>query len=207
MARVMSTFSSGGLTPRMMVLGLVVQQPDTVAGVARRLADQFASARFPKSSAHNNLPSLEQNGYVRLIADGEEPSLHRYEATAQGLARFREWLRESSISPPVLRDAVHAKLELCEQEDLPGLIRVLEDEEKACRSLYAGAHARLISRRQHRSRPPRTPESWGEKLDGILITDEATMWGMRTKRLQRLREELEDLRDEIAPPGVGVGDG
>ena len=35
-----------------MVLGLVIQQGDTVAGVDRRLADQFASARFSRGSAH-----------------------------------------------------------------------------------------------------------------------------------------------------------
>lgn len=50
-----STLGSGDLTPRMMVLGLVIQREDTVAGVARRLADQFASARFPRSSEHKNL--------------------------------------------------------------------------------------------------------------------------------------------------------
>jgi DNA-binding PadR family transcriptional regulator len=190
----------------MMVLGLVIQQQDTAAGVGRRLADQFASARFPRSSAHNNLPSLARQGLLRVVEQGSKRSLDRYEATPQGTARFREWLRESSPEPPALRDPLHAKLELCEEEDLLGLIEVIGEEEKACQQVYAAAHGRLIARRHFEGTRTRDT-AWAARLQGTLITDEAMMWGMRTKRLQRLREELEDIRDELQRTRGGAGDG
>jgi hypothetical protein len=59
----------------MMVLGLVIQQGDTVSGVARRLADQFASARFSRSAAHQNLPSLASKGFVRLVEGSAESTV------------------------------------------------------------------------------------------------------------------------------------
>ena len=113
----MAGFGSGDLTPRMMVLGLVIQQQDTVAGVGRRLADQFASARFSRSSAHKNLPSLAEKGYVRLVARAPEgeASLDRYEATPKGVELLRSWLRGAGL-PPAIRDALQCKMELVERE-------------------------------------------------------------------------------------------
>jgi DNA-binding PadR family transcriptional regulator len=115
----MSGFSAGETTPQMMVLGLVVQQADTIAGVGRRLADQFASASFPRGSAHNNLPRLADKGYVRLVEEGPpgEATRDRYEATSEGIAYFRSWLCRTEL-PPVVRDAVQCKLELLERGDI-----------------------------------------------------------------------------------------
>jgi DNA-binding PadR family transcriptional regulator len=199
--RAMSTFSSGDLTPRMMVLGLVVQQPDSVAGVARRLADQFASARFPKTSAHNNLPSLAAKGYVRLLETGAKSSLDRYESTAKGVELFREWLCRTEL-PPAIRDALQCKLEFLEREDLAALIQLVGEEEQAYTAAFDIAHTRV--RREQRSRLARErPRDWRVRLRGVQNKDEAMLWSLMSKRLEHLREDLEELHGEISP---GEGD-
>jgi DNA-binding PadR family transcriptional regulator len=199
----MSALSSGDLTPRMMVLGLVVQQPDSVAGVARRLADQFASARFPKTSAHTNLPSLAEKGYVRLVATGKTPSLNRYEATSKGAAHLHQWLLHSA-RPPTIRDAVQCKLELIEREDLAALVEIMREEEDAYTSAHDIAHSRML--REQRSRLARGGQvDWHTRLRGIQTEDEATLWGLMSQRLEHLREELEELFDEISPSAVDGG--
>jgi DNA-binding PadR family transcriptional regulator len=199
----MSTFSSGDLTPRMMVLGLVVQQPDSVAGVARRLADQFASARFPKTSAHNNLPSLAAKGYVRILETGDRSSLDRYEATAEGVGLFREWLHHTEL-PPAIRDALQCKLEFLEREDLAALIQLVGEEEQAYTAAFDIAHTRV--RREQRSRLARgRPVDWRVRLRGVQNKDEAMLWSLMSKRLEHLREELEELLGEISPGEVDRG--
>jgi hypothetical protein len=200
----MSTFSSGDLTPRMMVLGLVVQQSDSVAGVARRLADQFASARFPKTSAHNNLPSLAEKGYVRLVAAGEKSSLDRYEATAQGAELLRGWLRRTEL-PPAVRDVLQCKLELVEIDDLAALVQTVREEEDAYTSAHDIAHSRML--REQRSRRARGGSvDWHTRLRAIQTKDEANLWGLMSQRLEHLREELEDLLGEISRSALDGGD-
>jgi DNA-binding PadR family transcriptional regulator len=200
----MSTFSSGDLTPRMMVLGLVVQQPDSVAGVARRLADQFASARFPKTSAHNNLPSLAAKGYVRLLTPGDKASLDRYEATAKGVELLREWLHRTEL-PPAIRDALQCKLEFLEREDLAALIQLVGEEEQAYTAAFDIAHTRV--RREQRSRLARGGRSldWRIRLRGVQNKDEAMLWSLMAKRLEHLREDLEELLGEISPGEANRG--
>jgi DNA-binding PadR family transcriptional regulator len=201
----MSMLSSGDLSPRMMVLGLVVQQPDSVAGVARRLADQFASARFPKTSAHTNLPSLADKGYVRLLAAGKKPSLNRYEATSKGTAQFHRWLL-GSTRPPIVRDAVQCKLEFLQREDLTALIQLVHGEEEACRHACNNAHGRVVGEQSSR-RARGTPLDWQVRLRGIQSKDEAALWGMMSQRLEHLREELEELEQETSAHGRPVSDG
>jgi hypothetical protein len=195
----MSRSRSGELTASMAILGLVVQQPDTVAGIGLRLPERFPRASFARSAAHNNLPSLARQGLVRVVKHGPEPSLDRYEATPDGAARFRAWLRASSAAPPALRDALHAKLEFSERSDLKLLIGAIQEEEQACVSEYGAAHARLLAAR----RTAADPADWRAVVGGALRADEAMLWGMRARRLQRLREHLEDVDAEDGTSGGG----
>jgi DNA-binding PadR family transcriptional regulator len=176
----------------MAILGLVVQQPDTVAGIGLRLPERFPRASFARSAAHNNLPSLARQGLVRVAKHGAEPSLDRYEATPAGIDHFQAWLRASSAAPPALREALHAKLEFSEQDDLEGLIRAIQEEEQACVAEYGAAHARLLAARS----VPAEKADWRVRVSGALRADEAMLWGMRARRLQRLREHLEDVNAE-----------
>ena len=193
-----STLGSGELTPRMMVLGLVVQQGDSVAGVDRRLADQFPSERFSRGSAHKNLPSLARSGYVRLLKKGppDRPTLDRYEATPEGIELLRRWVRDPDL-PPAIRDVLQCKLEFLDPEDLPALIELVGEEEKAYTVAYDIAQS--STRREQRLRRTRgRPVDWSTRVSGIKTKDKANLWGLMSRRLEHLREDLEELLDEAS---------
>jgi DNA-binding PadR family transcriptional regulator len=193
-----SSFNAGNPTPQMMVLGLVIQQPDTVAGVARRLADRFNVARFPVGSAYDNLPSLARKGYVRLISKGppDEPTRDRYAATPEGLEHFRGWLQSTEL-PPMIRDALQCKLEFVEHDDIAGLLQLVREHEEIYTAAYDFARARVL-REQRSRRAKNKPVDARARLQTIQHKDEATLWGLMSKRLERLGDELEELLDDLA---------
>jgi DNA-binding PadR family transcriptional regulator len=194
-----SSFNAGNPTPQMMVLGLVIQQSDTVAGIARRLADQFSVARFPNGSAYDNLPSLARKGYVRLIAKGppDEPTRDRYEATPPGVEHLRAWLRSTEL-PPMIRDALQCKLEFVQHKDLAALLQLVREQEEVYTAAYDFARARVL-REQRSRRAKNKPVDTRSRLRTIQHKDEATLWGLMSQRLERLGDELEELLQDLAP--------
>jgi len=197
----------------MAILGLVVQRTDTVNSLGVRLVERFPHAQWSRSVAHNSLPSLEKQGLVRLVEHGAERALDRYEATDSGVEEFRDWLRASSAAPLALRDAVHAKLELAEEEDVPDLIAAIREEEEACAREFAAASSRLNVEWQLKrlggptngaGQQPGNADLRG-RVRRALMTDEAMLWGMRARRLRRLRRELEDTVEDGEELGSGDG--
>jgi hypothetical protein len=180
----------------MAILGLVIQQADTAAGVGARLVDRFPRARWSRSVAHNDLPSLAKQGLVVMVQPGAKPSLDRYEATPDGVQQFREWLRASSMAPPILRDALSAKLAFSEQQDLPELLQAIREEERICIAEFEAAQTRLNAARRLGQLGPANGSDWGGRVQSAIMTDEAMMWGQRAKRLQCLRLELEEPEDD-----------
>jgi DNA-binding PadR family transcriptional regulator len=186
----------------MAILGLVIQEADTAAGVGARLVDRFPRARWSRSVAHNDLPSLARQGLVRLVEQGAKPSLDRYEATPEGVEQFRDWLRASSMGPPMLRDALSAKLVFSDEDDLPGLLRAIREEERICVAEFEAAQTRLNAARRLGLLGPANGAEWAGRVQSAVMTDEAMMWGQRAKRLQCLRQELEEPEDdELEVPG------
>lgn len=202
----------GDLTASMAILGLVVQKIDTVNSLGARLVERFPHAQWSRSVAHNSLPSLEKQGLVRLVEHGAERALDRYEATDAGIEEFRDWLRASSAAPLALRDAVHAKLELAEEEDVPDLIAAIREEEEACAREFAAASSRLNVEWQLKrlgpangAGPAQSTTDLRGRVRRALMTDEAMLWGMRARRLRRLRRELEDTVEDGEELGSGDG--
>lgn len=193
--------SPGDLSASMAILGLVVQQPGTGASVAVRLSERFPRAGWSRNVVHNNVPSLEKQGLLRVVRrdPSDKVSLNLYEATDEGVARLREWIRESAMVPPVLRDELQGKLKFSALEDLRVLVQEVAAEETACAGEYARAHTRDQQARQLRRR--RETRSGPADLDvltkEIQMTDEAVVWGQRAKRLQGLREHIEDVLEAI----------
>jgi DNA-binding PadR family transcriptional regulator len=192
-----SSFNAGNPTPQLMVLGLVIQQSDTVAGVARRLTDQFEVARFPSGSAYDNMPSLALKGFVRLVENGPpgEPTKDRYEATPSGVEHFRRWLRSTEL-PPMIRDALQCKLEFAERADVAALIHLVREQEEVYTAAYDIARARVL-REQRSRRAKAKPVNTRARLKVIQRKDEAALWGLMCKRLERLGDELEELLGEL----------
>jgi DNA-binding PadR family transcriptional regulator len=195
-----------GLSAGEAVLGLVIEQPDSASRLGQRLVERFRSAQFTRSTAHNALARLAQQGLVR-VSDDERPELsvgfpehehehERYEATPRGVEHFQAWLRASSSAAPALREELHAKIEFCAPSDLPQLIDAICAEERACASMFAAAQGRLSEEELIGPGRATSEERWSALSRRAVLRDEAAMWGMRFKRLERLRARLEDMRRE-----------
>ncbi len=198
----MSRKRTVGLSAGEAVLGLVIEQPDNASRLGQRLVERFRSAQFTRSTAHNALHRLARQGLVRVVADGGEPiEDHRYVAKPLGVEHFRAWLRACSAMAPALREELQAKVEFCAPEDLPLLIEAICAEERACASMFAAAQGRLSEAELVAPRRSTTAERWSALARGAVLRDEAAMWGMRFKRLERLRARLEEMRDVAGASG------
>jgi DNA-binding PadR family transcriptional regulator len=185
-----------GLSAGEAVLGLVIEQPDSASRLGQRLVERFRSARFTSSTGHNALNRLAQQGLVRLIVGGGQSGGESYyEATPLGVEHFRAWLRDYSTVAPTLREELRAKVEFCAPEDLPQLIDAIRAEERACASMFAAAQGSLSEAELVASGRSSSAERWSQLTRGAALRDEAAMWGMRFKRLERLRARLEGLLD------------
>ncbi len=193
-----------GLSAGEAVLGLVIEQPDNAAQLGRRLVERFRSAQFTRSTGHNALARLARQGLVRLVVDEQPGGEQRYEATPQGIAHFRSWVRSSSTAAPALREELQAKVEFCGPDDLPPLIAAIRAEERACASMFAAAQGRLSAAELLGSRCTTDAERFTQLAHRAVLRDEAAMWGTRFKRLERLRGRLEEMQVGPAQPG-GAG--
>lgn len=171
------------------MLALIVQQPDTTSNLGTRLGKKFPQARWSRNAAHNNIPSLAKQGLVRLVAKGAKSSLDRYEATPEGVARFRQWVRGLAMEPPVARDSVQGMLRFSKLEDLPAIIRAVRAEEDHCASEFGKAHAEEIKARLPLISQEKELD-YDVKIERILLADEAAFWGGVSARRKRLREQL-----------------
>ncbi len=186
----------------------MIEQPDSASRLGQRLVERFRSAQFTRSTAHNALSRLARQGLVRVAADEDGPiEEHRYEATPLGVEHFRAWLRACSAAAPALREELHAKVEFCTSDDLPQLIEAICAEERACASMFAAAQGRLSEAELVAPRLSTAGERWSALTRRAVLRDEAAMWGMRFKRLERLRARLEELGEVADEPAHEVAEG
>jgi hypothetical protein len=184
---------SAKVGPQMAVLGLVVQEPGTVADIARRMADQFPSAGFPRNSAHTNLPILAERGEIRVVVRG---SRVLYVSTAEGVARMHEWIQRDAL--PAIPDVIQGKLEFAGLDDLRALVETLAEDERDSRRTTDLAHGALLSRKRH----ARGPADWRSEVDLLRLEDEALFWGGRAARLEKLIEGLARILDRVTTTGA-----
>lgn len=178
-----------GITPRIAVLSLLVQEPDTVAGVGRRLKDLFPAAQFPESSAHNNVRSLATAGYLRLVEEGRMPTLNRYEATATGEEFSSRWLLSSL--PAMMRDPLQGKLAFVGCEQIAAFIELTRQEERAFKVKYDKSRRRWLEHK--RVRDDLAQIDWQVELEAIRLKDEADLLGVEVFRRKKMVKELQEL--------------
>lgn len=172
------------------VLGLLVRQRDTIAGVRLRLAEEHPNAGWPANIVHNSVSSHVAQRFVREVGSRGRSGVV-YEATPEGVEHFRERLRQTSMALPAMRDALRAKLRYVEDEDgLEGSIREIRVQEEECVRLAEDARNRY--RKAMRSLPAGRAQDWRMRRDRALMIDEVKQWYDRAKGLQRLRQDLED---------------
>jgi hypothetical protein len=130
------------------------------------------------------------------VSKGAEPGADRFEATAEGVTHFLEWVRDSadSFHSPPMRDVYQGRLSFAEWEDLDWLIASVRSAEDSFRIEFAAAQGRVkaIERSARRA----LESGWRSKLDYIQSADEAALLGKEFRRFQKLGDELERLVEE-----------
>jgi DNA-binding PadR family transcriptional regulator len=199
----------GDLPVSMAILGLLVEQPDTGSGLGARLDARFPRGAWPRNAVHGALPGLLREDAIRVVSQhpSDKRSLHGYEATDCGVAKLRDWIRTSVTLPPSLRDELQGKLLFATEDDLRVLVGELSILETACVAEYAAARNRRdqASRLRQRLTKQGRPPGWAMRIREVQLADEAIVWGQRVKRLQELREHIEDLLQEV-DGGAGLAD-
>lgn len=187
------------MTPQLMVLGLVAEEPGSVADIQRRLADLFPASGVPKNAAHTNLPELAEKGHVRLVEEGPTKSKNEYAPSEEGLRFLRAWVT-SRLPEPAQRDNVHGKLQFAEYGDLSAVIRMLEAEEAACQAISDKARADMLGFQRTQAKAPAQDrqEELSAALTATRLEDLALMWGDIAARRRNLRVRLEKIEQRFA---------
>ncbi len=202
----MSRVNPGELPGSMAVLGLVIEQPgETVSHIGQCLGERFHRSRFARSTAHSALPRLARLGRVRPthIEQGNDRSLDRYEATAEGIEAFRAWMFELPSARPALREAMYGRIELCRPEDLPRLIEMMRQEEALSDDLYRQATWRLRKQRLKTT----DAADYKRRIREVLLYVDPMHWSERSERYAVIAERLEEIAGEIAERAQEAGDG
>lgn len=165
------------------VLGLLIERPGTSSELEQRVSERFGSAQFSRGTASQAMKRLAGLGLLRV--DRRSGS---YVPTRAGIEHFRRWIR-SSISRPPVREELHAKIALCEPDELPALIEIVREAEKDCVVKLQGIQWRM----QDENRGIATRD-WKHRRDLIARSSDVAWWGGRIKWLQKVRIDLEKER-------------
>jgi DNA-binding PadR family transcriptional regulator len=175
------------------VLGLVIEQPGNSYQLERRLDGRFGSAHFGHATAYHALKRLVKQDLIRSVndlgsdtdAEAGDPQTTIYEATPAGVTHFKSWLLASTATPP-LREELQAKIAFCGPEDLPRMIEIVREAERAC-----AMQLEDLNERMRRERRLRGDDQW-RRLMGIIVTaGDVAWWDSRIRWLQTLRQYLQ----------------
>jgi DNA-binding PadR family transcriptional regulator len=200
------------------VLGLLVERPDTCYQLDKRMAERLGSAQFSRGAAAGAVKRLLERDFVRpaeraermrsrtsaaTAVDGRAADRRRktvYEPTPAGVEHFRRWLRASTQTPPV-REELHAKIALWGSEDLTRLIEIVREAEMACT-----LQLRELNRRMQFERRANGANEWARTMQLIVISGEVAWWDTRIRWLQGVRLYLEKQCKQ-RPDLSGLGGG
>jgi DNA-binding PadR family transcriptional regulator len=191
-----STVRQSEMSGGEIVLGLLVERPDTCYQLDKRMAERLGSAQFSRGTAAGAVKRLLERDLIRPLEDGRRTGLRVvdgrkktvYEATPAGVEHFRRWLHASTQTPPV-REELHAKIALWGSEELPRLIEIVREAE-----LCATQQLQELNRRMRCERHSAGESEWGRAMQRIVIAGEVTWWDSRIKWLQDVRLYLEKER-------------
>lgn len=183
---------------REIVLGLLIERPGSGYQLEKRLQERFDAYAYAEGTARQTLSRLQQLGFARPVTTTTRLPRSReataWEATPAGVAAFRAWMRESIAAPPV-REELHAKIALCQPRDLPRLIEVVREAERACVFQLQALNRRLSAQRQAPAE-----RSWAASMDLVVAAGEKAWWDSRIKWLQGVRIFLsQELAHQAAP--------
>ena len=213
-----STVQQSEISAGEVVLGLLIERPDTCYQLDKRLAERLGSAQFSRGAAAGAVKRLQERDLVRPFEREERVSDHGaggsalralegrrktfYEPTPAGVEHFRRWLRASTQTPPV-REELHAKIALWGSEDLSRLIEIIREAEMGCAQQLQELSRRT---RSEREREAAEASEWARTMRLIAMSGEVMWWDARIKWLQDVRLYLEKQREhQRCPAGSGRG--
>jgi DNA-binding PadR family transcriptional regulator len=184
----------------MVVMGLLIDSPDTPSGVAARLREDFGAMRFSRSVVYTAANRLKREGLVRVMEGDEKRRAARLCATEQGVESFTEWLYAETSLPLPWRDATRMRLWLCRDlDDLRKRIDEINEEIRTCKDAQSRAHKCLLrAQRGETWRRGQPKRSWRTTLDCELYGDEIAYWVHREQDLYALQNKLQRLHDEFS---------
>lgn len=121
------------LSTKHVVLGLMVDRSTYGYRLARDVSDRLGFLAIGESSVYKLLERLEMDGWVEETGERTIGRTRRgaprvlYRATDEGVEQFRRWLHAPS-GRAIVRDELHAKLALSQPDDLPQLLRAVEEQ-------------------------------------------------------------------------------
>lgn len=191
---------AGDLSAGHAMLGMLIQHPDSIAGLKLRLEQEHPSGGWGGNVVHNTVPGLARRGLARVASEGHEPGLSVYEVTEEGVRHFRKWLDEPSRGLPALRDGLRAKLRYIEDEaQLDALVRDIDHK----RRLFAqeGERALERNRRAQIGASTQRASELQARVNEAVLKFEAASWFSDARELARLAERLRDpygANDELS---------
>jgi hypothetical protein len=195
----------GDLTASMVVLGLLIQRPDTPARMRNRLDEEVPHGRWSRATAYNNVRSLARQGYIRKVKAGRQSSEDLWEPTQTGVAAFMEYLRDAANAPPALRDAMLLWLEHSEESELPALLAVVQQLEVTAKAEFTAATRHLTAERERGNLGPADGSDWRGRVREMVLSDMALMWGQKALRFKKLGEKLTGEGRELHAEERGGG--
>jgi DNA-binding PadR family transcriptional regulator len=186
-------------TTQYAVLGLVTREPTHGYALAEQIRRWPPDARFvPSVSAiYKALRRLSEAGWIEPLEiaaarEADRPGRTTYAATAEGEARYEEWLRR----PPRTYEDLCVRVAAARRQDVPVLLQHAERAELACRDQLHGVRLPAVDALVARD------ASW-DVVRGVLVgriaSAEVTA---RAKILHDLVQSLRALQD--ADPVAGV---
>ena len=209
------------------VLGLLLERPDTCYQLDKRMAERLGSAQFSRGAAAGAVKRLLERDLVRVRTESQEPAAQAgsvaaatglravdsrrktvYEPTPAGIEHFQRWLRASTQTPPV-REELHAKIALWGSGDVSRLIEIVREAEMSSTLQLQALNRRARLQRRHgdAGEPIHAEkDEWEHTMQLIVFEGEVTWWGARIKWLQDVQRLLEDRRRRQGS-AAGAGNG
>lgn len=174
------------------VLGLVIERPGYGYELIQRLEQRIEGWRPSETAVYPALRSLRAEGMIRAreaTAEAGVASAHRgvvwYEATDAGHDEFRAWVRAPTDLAPQ-RDPFWLKVAFASPEDLPRLVELARELERACLERMAELGEQGGNVEELR----REDVEWQEIGQAWLRRTEAAQLAVRIEAVQQIRAAM-----------------
>ncbi len=124
------------LSTKHVVLGLVIERPGYGYDLQKRLDQRFAFLGYSERVVYRTLDSLFEDGLIEIIGQSASRTPRgapkkRYGATPAGHEEFGQWVAEP-CEVAVVREEVHVKVVLSQEENFPRVVELTVRLEQAC---------------------------------------------------------------------------